>query len=169
MQVVRNLHVWVENLLFEVILESSQAYFGQKSEEHVQTFKNIIWRSRTTVFDKHVLCKKKVLAFSEVIPVFKGPGLAHMGTYGPIWICMGPYGPGPGPWWAGKALERNVFVCKFIFLKIVVLDLHITFFDSLNVFFRFLADIRFRTNMRSPQKGSSRTKTCSFGTSVTLP
>ena len=44
-----------------------------------------------------------------------------------------------------------------------------TFFDRFDVFFRFLAEKRFRTIMKLPQKASSRTQTCSFGTSVTLP
>ena len=38
-----------------------------------------------------------------------------------------------------------------------------------NVFFRFLAEIRFRTMIKLPQKASSRTQMCSFGTSCTLP
>ena len=43
------------------------------------------------------------------------------------------------------------------------------FFDSCHVFFRFLAEMCFRTIMKLPQKAGSRTWTCSFGTSVTLP
>ena len=48
-------------------------------------------------------------------------------------------------------------------------DLYIAFFDVFFVFFRFLAEIRFRTIMKLPPKASSRNKPCSFGTSVTLP
>ena len=59
---------------------------------------------------------------------------------------------------------RNTF-----FSEITVFDLHMALSDIFNVFFRFLAEIRFRTIMKLPQKASSRTKTCSFGTSVTLP
>ena len=58
---------------------------------------------------------------------------------------------------------------KRIFIKIHCFDLHVTFFDRFNVFFRFLAEIRFRTIMKLPQKASFGTKTCSFGTSITLP
>ena len=43
------------------------------------------------------------------------------------------------------------------------------FYNSFNMFFRFLAEIRFRTIMKIPQKATSRTKTCSFRASVTLP
>ena len=74
---------------------------------------------------------------------------------------------------------RSVFfsVRKFVafflyiahFLKNRRFDLHVTFFDSFNLFFRFLAEIRFRTIIKLPQKASCRTKTCSFGTSVILP
>ena len=41
------------------------------------------------------------------------------------------------------------------FSKIVVLDLQTAFFDEKTVFFRFLAEIRLRTLIRSPQKASS--------------
>ena len=93
--------------------------------------------------------------------------LAHIGPCGPIWARMGPYGPGPGLWWAGKVREKRIVKC--FFPQIVVFDLHMAFFDSFNVFFRFLAEIRFRLMMKLPQKASSRTQTCSFRTSVTLP
>ena len=65
-------------------------------------------------------------------------------------------------------LETDFIYIRF-FSKIVVIDLHTIFFDGFSVFFRFLAEIRFRTIMKLPQKASSRTKTCSFDTSVTLP
>ena len=66
-------------------------------------------------------------------------------------------------------LEKQFFLSNAFFSNIVVFDLHIVFFYGFNVFFRFLAEIRFRTIMKLPQKASSRTKTCSLDTSVTLP
>ena len=44
-----------------------------------------------------------------------------------------------------------------------------TFFDGFNVFFRFLAEIRLRTTVKSPQKASSRPKMGKFRTTCTLP
>ena len=70
----------------------SQTYFGQKSEEHIKTIKKRCLESRTTSFEKNVLLQKKGVFF-ELFPLFKGPGRAHMGPYGPIWAHMGPYGP----------------------------------------------------------------------------
>ena len=67
-----------------------------------------------------------------------------------------------------EKLRENIFF-KCMFIKIIVFDLHITFFDSLNMFFRFQAEIRFRTIMKLPQAASFETKPCSFGTSITLP
>ena len=87
------------------------------------------------------------------------------GPYGPIWARMGP----------ARALEerekfrKNYFLRNTCLSKIVVVDIHVTFLNGFNLFFRFLAEIRFRTIMKLPQKASSRTKTCSFRTSVTLP
>ena len=43
-----------------------------------------------------------------------------------------------------------------------------TNFDSFNVFFRFLAERRFREIMKLSEKASVGTKTCSFGTFITL-
>ena len=43
------------------------------------------------------------------------------------------------------------------------------FIDGFNVFFRFMAEIRFRTIMKLHQKASFGTKTCSVRTSITLP
>ena len=89
-----------------------------------------------------------------------------MGPSRPVLAHMGP----------AQALEereklmKNVhFLRNTSLLKIVVFDLQMTFFDGFNVFFRFLAEIRFRTIMQLPQQATSRTKTCSSGTSVTLP
>ena len=45
--------------------------------------KNVVWRSKTTIFEKnHVSLKQKVLIFL-LFPLFKGPGRVHMGPYGP--------------------------------------------------------------------------------------
>ena len=41
--------------------------------------------------------------------------------------------------------------------------------DGKTVFFRFLAGIRLRAPIKSPQKASSRPKTCKFRTTCTLP
>ena len=83
-----------------------------------------------------------------------------------VWARVGP----------ARALEErekfrtNTFFAQHTFFsKIVVLDPHMALFDSFSVFLRFLAEIRYRTMMKLPQKASSRTKTCSFRTSVTLP
>ena len=70
-----------------------------------------------------------------------------MGPYGPVRAHMGP----------ARALEerekfrKNIFSLRNTFLsKIVVFDLHMLFFVRFNVFFRFLAEIRFRTIIRLP-------------------
>ena len=47
--------------------------------------------------------------------------------------------------------------------------MRIHFFVSFNMFFRFLAEKRFKTIMKLPQKASFGTNMCSFGTSITLP
>ena len=47
-----------------------------------------------------------------------GPIRAHMGPYGFIWALMVPYGPGPGPWRAGKVQKKRTVFFKYrIFLK----------------------------------------------------
>ena len=48
--------------------------------------------SKTTIFEKNVLRKKKV-SFFELFPLFKGPGRAHVGPYGPLWAHMDPKNP----------------------------------------------------------------------------
>ena len=69
-----------------------------------------------------------------------------------------------------EKFKKNTHFFKHMFIKtIVVSDLYMTFFNGFYVFFRFLAEIRFRTIMKLPQKTNSRTKMCSFGTSITLP
>ena len=59
---------------------------------------------------------------------------------------------------------RNTF-----FSKIIVFNLQTTFFDGKTVFFRFLAEIRLRTPLKSSQKPSSRSISCKFRTICTLP
>ena len=74
---------------------------------------------------------------------------------------MGLYGPGPGPY-EGKTLqEKHRFHPNIFLSKIEVFDLQTTF-DGVHLFFRFLAEIRFRTIIKSPQKASSRTKNVQF-------
>ena len=50
-----------------------------------------------------------------------------------------------------------------VFTKNVAFGLQTTFFNSFNVLFSFLAEKLHRTIMKSPQKVSFGTKTCSFG------
>ena len=79
-----------------------------------------------------------------------------------------------GPAWALEEPEKirknylSFYVTKFS-QKNIVFNLHRILFNSFNVFFRFLAEIRFRAIIKLPQKANSRTKTCSFSTSCTLP
>ena len=54
--------------------------------------KNTIGRSKPTISNENVLLKQGCVFF-EFFPLFKGPGRAHMGPYGPIWTLMGPYWP----------------------------------------------------------------------------
>ena len=49
-----------------------------------------------------------------------------------------------------------------LFSKIVLFYLQTTFFDGQTVFFRFLAEIRLRTLIKSSQKASSRPISCKF-------
>ena len=92
-----------------------------------------------------------------------GPIRALINLYGPIWARRGPLKSGKS---IGKALFSLV---KHIFIKNRRFRSPYYVFYSFNAFFRFLSEIHFRKIMKSPQKASSRTKTCSFGTSVTLP
>ena len=48
------------------------------------------------------------------------------------------------------------FFSNTCFLKIIVFDLQTAFFVGKTVFFRFLAEIRLRTPLKSPQKQNSR-------------
>ena len=98
---------------------------------------------------------------------FFGPMWAHKGPYGPLWAHMGP----------ARALEEREKCRKNIpfshvthfHQKSLFFDLQTAFFDGFNVLFRFLAEIRLRTIIKSPQKASSRPITCKFRTTCTLP
>ena len=48
-----------------------------------------------------------------------------------------------------KVQEKHIF--KY-FIKIIVFDLHIAFFNSFNAFLRFLAEMSFRTITKLHQK-----------------
>ena len=71
-------------------------------------------------------------------------------------------------WWKSQFGITYVFRTAF-FSKIVVFNLQTTIFDGKTVFFKFLAEIRLRTPIKSPQEASSRPKTCKFRTTCTLP
>ena len=75
---------WVENLLFEVIL--SQAYFGQKPEEHVKTIKKCCLEIKNDDLWEKCITKTNNAFFSN----FSRSSRARAG---PIWALMGPYGP----------------------------------------------------------------------------
>ena len=91
------------------------------------------------------------------------------GPYGLIRGRMGRTGPARALEEREKFWKNVFFIFKYRLPKIVVFNIHMPFFDGSNVFFRFLVEMRFRTILKLPQKASSRTKTCSFGTSCTLP
>ena len=54
-----------------------------------------------------------------------------------------------------KLKKMNYFFSNTFFQEIVVFDLQTAFVDGKTVFFRFLAEIRLRTPLKSPQKPSS--------------
>ena len=88
------------------------------------------------------------------------------GPYGPIRARMGP----------ARTLEerekirkKRTFFLRNTSQKSSFLTSIIFSFDSFNVLLRFLAEIRLRTILKSPQKASSRPKTCKFRTTCTLP
>ena len=62
-----------------------------------------------------------------------------------------------------------IFLHNTFFSKIVVFGLQTTFFDGKTVFFRFLAEIRLRRPIKSHQKTSSRSQSCNFHPTCTLP
>ena len=56
----------------------SQAYFGQKPEEHGFSIKNVVWRSKTTMFDENTLLKRNVCVFLNL-------SRSSRARAGPIW------------------------------------------------------------------------------------
>ena len=69
----------------------SQTYFGQKSEEQVDTVKKFYMEVKTTIFFiKMRLKNKNKVRFSLTFPAYQGHGT---GPHGPIRAHMGPYGP----------------------------------------------------------------------------
>ena len=89
-QVVRNLHVLGWELAF---WGDSIGVLKRISARNLKNIvflsKNIVWRSKTTIFEKNVLCKREICV-PELFPLFRGPGRAHMGPYGPIWAHIHP-------------------------------------------------------------------------------
>ena len=61
----------------------SQAYFGQKPEEHCFLIEKRCLEVKNDDFWEEWITSKKCISF-ELFPLFKGPGRAHMGPYGPI-------------------------------------------------------------------------------------
>ena len=86
---------------------------------------------------------------------------AKLNQQSEIWTHMGPYGPGPGPWRAGKVQEKHKFL-NSLFTKKIVFGIQTPFFDGFNVLLSFLAEKWYRTNMKSPSKPRVGTKTSSY-------
>ena len=96
-----------------------------------------------------------------------------------FWNSSGPYpiwararmGPARARMRAKSSRNNQLFFLLFkrMFIKNLRFWPPYHVFHSFNLFLRFLAEIRFRTIMTLPQKAFSRTKMCSFRTSVTLP
>ena len=78
-----------------------------------------------------------------------------VGFFGPIWTRPGPVG-GRNP--QGK----HICLHCFPFIKNRNFACNYSIFYSFNVFFRFLAEVRFRTSMKLPQEASFGITTCSF-------
>ena len=85
--------------------------------------------------------------------------------FGSIWAHMGP----ARACMRAKSSRKIIFVFNTFCYKSLFLTSIYDVFYSFNVFFRFLAEIRFRTIMKLHEKASFGTKACSFGTSITLP
>ena len=68
-----------------------------------------------------------------------------------------------------RYVKKTFVFSNTFFSKSIVVDLQTTFFDGKTVFFKFLAEIRLRTPIKSPQKASSRPKMCKFRATCTLP
>ena len=65
-------------------------------------------------------------------------------------------------------------MCDILFIRITIIIMNrfsykYIVITSFNGFFRFRAEVCFRTIMKLPQKTSFVTTMCSFGSSVTLP
>ena len=65
--------------------------FRKLSVRHLDKFRT--FRVPKWFFDEKCATLRKGCTFFQLFPLFKGPGRAHMGPYGPIWAHMGPYGP----------------------------------------------------------------------------
>ena len=61
------------------------------------------------------------------------------------------------------------FLSDSFFSKIIFFNLQTKFFDGQILFFRFLAEIRLRTPLKSHQKASSRAQSYNFHPTCTLP
>ena len=83
-------------------------YFGQKSEEHVKDIKRRCLEVKTDDFREKCVTKKRCIVVI-LFPLFKGPGRAHVGPYGPIWALMDPYGPEKSP----KIRKEIAFIGAF--------------------------------------------------------
>ena len=74
---------WFQKLVFWsnfiIVLKRISA---RNLKNTLKPLKSVVWRSETTIFDKIVLRKKEVFVY-WTLPLFKGPGRAHMGPYGP--------------------------------------------------------------------------------------
>ena len=66
---------------------------ARKLKNTLKLSKDIIWRSKTTIFDKNVFGENVFLEGLALIWARDGPIWALMGPYRPIWAHMGPYGP----------------------------------------------------------------------------
>ena len=95
--------------------------------------------------------------------------LDFSGLYGPIRAHMGPYGPGPLK--SRKGSEKtHIFVEQHFFSqKSLFLTSRQHFLMEKPCSSGYLAQIRLRTLIKSPQKASSRPNTCKFRTTCTLP
>ena len=147
---VLKLHVLVPELAFWCNLNRSEAHFGQKSKEHIKTIKKYCICMKATIFHKH-LWKTKHVFFLESFALIRARAE-------PIWARMGPARARmrAKPYW------KTHFFSNTCLSKIIVLDLHMPLLASFNVFFRFLAEIRFRTIMKLPEKTSLGTKKSIF-------
>ena len=91
---VRNLHEIDRELAFRGDFISNLKRISARSLKNtVFPSKNIVWRSKTMIFEKNALCEKIgafFVAFSRSSRARAGPIWAHKGPYGLIWALMGP-------------------------------------------------------------------------------